>query len=217
MGVPPLLPADRRPDDEAGRPTTSTAGRDATVADLRRALGAGLESIEHVKRYTTIGTGSDQGRSGGVVASAIAAAILGQEVGAVGVPDLRPPYTSRSRSRSSAGRDRGDLPIRSARRRSSVARRARRRVRGRRPVEAAALLPAGGETMDEAVLARVRAARTGVAVMDATTLGKIDIAGTGRRELPRPPLHEHVLDAQGRVVPLRPDVSRSTAWCSTTA
>jgi hypothetical protein len=34
--------------------------RDATVADLRHALGAGLTSIEHLKRYTTIGTGSDR-------------------------------------------------------------------------------------------------------------------------------------------------------------
>ena len=47
-------------------------GRDATVRDLQRALGAGLESIEHIKRYTTIGTGIEQGRSGGVVASATA-------------------------------------------------------------------------------------------------------------------------------------------------
>ena len=47
--------------------------RDATVADIRRALGAGLTSIEHVKRYTTIGTGSDQGKTGGVLASAVAA------------------------------------------------------------------------------------------------------------------------------------------------
>ena len=50
--------------------------RDATVADIRQALGAGLRSIEHVKRYTTIGTGSDQGKTGGVVASAVAAALL---------------------------------------------------------------------------------------------------------------------------------------------
>ena len=38
--------------------------RDATVADIRRAVGAGLRSVEHVKRYTTIGTGSDQGKTG---------------------------------------------------------------------------------------------------------------------------------------------------------
>ena len=37
--------------------------RDSTVADVRRAVGAGLRSVEHVKRYTTIGTGSDQGKT----------------------------------------------------------------------------------------------------------------------------------------------------------
>src|SRR6185503_10915887 len=87
--------------------------RDATVAGLRRALGAGLTSIEHVKRYTTIGTAADQGKTSGVVASAIAAAILGQEVGAVGVPTFRPPYTPVSFGLV-AGRERGALldPIR---------------------------------------------------------------------------------------------------------
>ena len=41
--------------------------RDAVVADLRRAVGAGLRSPEHVKRFTTIGTASDQGRTSGVL------------------------------------------------------------------------------------------------------------------------------------------------------
>ena len=116
--------------------------RDATVADIRRALGAGLTSIEHVKRYTTIGTGSDQGKTGGVLASAVAAALLGQEPGALGVPTYRPPYVPVSFAQL-AGRDRGALhdPVRTTSI-HAVARRARGRVRGRRPVEAAALLPA---------------------------------------------------------------------------
>ena len=87
--------------------------RDATVADIRRALDAGLTSIEHVKRYTTIGTGSDQGKTGGVLASAVAAALLGQEPGALGVPTYRPPYVPVSFAQL-AGRDRGALhdPVR---------------------------------------------------------------------------------------------------------
>ena len=118
-------------------------GRDATVRDLQRALGAGLESIEHVKRYTTIGTGIEQGRSGGVVASAIAASILGQEVGAVGVPTFRPPTVPVSFAQLAA-RDRGATladPVRTTPD-PGVARRERRGLRGRRPVEAPALLPA---------------------------------------------------------------------------
>ena len=152
--------------------------RDSTVADIRRALGAGLRSIEHVKRYTTIGTGSDQGKTGGVVASAVAAALLGQEPGALGVPTYRPPYVPVSFAQL-AGRDRGDLhdPVRT----TSI-----------QPwhVEHGAVFedvgqwkrpryfPRDGEAMDDAVLRECAVARRSVAVMDASTLGKIDLQGT---------------------------------------
>ena len=152
-------------------------GRDATVASLQRALGAGLESIEHVKRYTTIGTGADQGKTSGVVSSAIAAAILGQEVGAIGVPTYRPP-TSPVTFAQLAGRDRGRLADPS-------------RVTAIQPWHVANgavfedvgqwkrpwFFPLAAESMDAAVLRECRAARTSVAAMDATTLGKIDIQG----------------------------------------
>ena len=151
--------------------------RDATVADLRRALGAGLTSIEHVKRYTTIGTGSDQGKTGGVLASAVAAALLGQEPGALGVPTYRPPYVPVSFAQL-AGRDRGALhdPVRT----TSI---------HAWHVEHAAIFedvgqwkrpryfPREGESMDEAVLRECAAARRSVALMDASTLGKIDLQG----------------------------------------
>ena len=51
--------------------------RDATVADVLRATGAGLASVEHVKRYTTIGTAHDQGKTSGMIASGIVADALG--------------------------------------------------------------------------------------------------------------------------------------------
>ena len=151
--------------------------RDATVADLRRALGAGLTSIEHVKRYTTIGTGSDQGKTGGVLASAVAASLLGQEPGALGVPTYRPPYVPVSFTQL-AGRDRGDLhdPVRT----TSI--HAWHVDQGavfedvgqwKRP----RYFPRDGESMDDAVLREGAAARRSVAVMDASTLGKIDLQG----------------------------------------
>ncbi len=151
--------------------------RDSTVANLRRALGAGLTSIEHVKRYTTIGTAADQGKTSGVVASAIAAAILGQEVGAVGVPTYRPPYTPVSFALV-AGRDLGDRldPVRTTPIQPwHVAHGAVFEDVGqwKRP----RFFPRQGESMDDAVLRECAAARTGVAVMDATTLGKIDLQG----------------------------------------
>jgi sarcosine oxidase subunit alpha len=151
--------------------------RDATVADVRRALGAGLRSIEHVKRYTTIGTGSDQGKTGGVVASAVAAALLGQEPGALGVPTYRPPYAPVSFAQL-AGRDRGELhdPVRTT---SIQAWHVENGAvfedvgQWKRP----RYFPREGESMDDAVLRECAAARRSVAVMDASTLGKIDLQG----------------------------------------
>jgi sarcosine oxidase, subunit alpha len=151
--------------------------RDATVADIRRALSAGLTSIEHVKRYTTIGTGSDQGKTGGVLSSAVAAALLGQEPGALGVPTYRPPYVPVSFAQL-AGRDRGALhdPVRTTSIHAwHVAHGAVFEDIGqwKRP----RYFPRDGEAMDEAVLRECAAARRSVAVMDASTLGKIDLQG----------------------------------------
>ena len=116
--------------------------RDVTVADIRRAVGAGLRSVEHVKRYTTIGTGSDQGKTANVNAIRVAAELLGVHPGELGTTTFRPPYTPVPFALL-AGRDRGDA-LRPGPHDADppVARRARRGVRGRRPVEAAALLPA---------------------------------------------------------------------------
>ncbi|HEU4842538.1 MAG TPA: 2Fe-2S iron-sulfur cluster-binding protein, partial [Ilumatobacteraceae bacterium] len=166
-----------RDDAEAARAYVDP-GRDATVSDVRRALDAGLASIEHVKRYTTIGTGIEQGRSGGVVASAIAAAMRGEDVGAVGLPTFRPPLVPVTFAQV-AGRDRGPVladPVRmTAIHDRHVARGAVFEDVGqwKRP----RYFPLGDESMDDAVTRECIAARTGVAAMDASTLGKIDIQG----------------------------------------
>ncbi len=162
-----------------GDPETSFVDleRDATVADVRRAVGAGLRSIEHIKRYTTIGTASDQGKTSGTLTSAIAAALMGQDPGALGVPTFRPPYTPVSFA-SLAGRDRGDLhdPIRlTPMHEWHAAHGAVFEDVGQ--WKRARYYPRKGESMDEAVLRECAAAREGVAVMDATTLGKIDLQG----------------------------------------
>ena len=136
-------------------------------------------SIEHVKRYTTIGTGIEQGRVGGIVASAVTAGLLGQDVGAVGVPTYRPPLVPVSFVQV-AGRDRGPIladPIRVT-------------AIQERHVAAGAVFEDVGqwkrpryfpvdadESMDDAVLRECRAARSSVALMDASTLGKIDVQG----------------------------------------
>lgn len=65
---------------------------DVTVADLRAALAEGFADIEHVKRYTTLGVGTEQGRTSGMVAADILAELKGQAVGDVGLSRARPPY-----------------------------------------------------------------------------------------------------------------------------
>jgi len=151
--------------------------RDVTVADVRRALGAGMRSVEHVKRFTTIGTGSDQGKTAGINETAIIAAQLGQPVGAVGVTTFRPPYVPISFGLM-AGRNRGDLfdPIRvTSIHPWHVAHGAVFENVGqwKRPW----YFPREGEDINSAVLRECRAARENVAVMDVSTLGKIEIQG----------------------------------------
>ncbi|MFF7129226.1 2Fe-2S iron-sulfur cluster-binding protein [Streptomyces sp. NPDC008240] len=151
--------------------------RDAAVSDVLRATGAGLRSVEHVKRYTTIGTAHDQGRTSGVMTSGIVAEALGVDVADLGTTRFRPPAVPVSFA-ALAGRNRGELfdPV---------------RVTAIHPwhVEQGALFenvgqwkrpwyyPRAGETMEEAVLRECRAARTGVAMMDGSTLGKINVQG----------------------------------------
>jgi len=156
--------------------------RDVTVSDVRRALGTGMRSVEHVKRFTTIGTGSDQGKTAGINETAIIAAQLGQPVGSVGVTTFRPPYVPISFGLM-AGRNRGDLfdPIRvTSIHPWHVAHGALFENVGqwKRPW----YFPRAGEEMESAVLRECRAAREGGAVMDASTLGKIDIQGPDAAE-----------------------------------
>ncbi|MGY5116782.1 sarcosine oxidase subunit delta family protein [Streptomyces sp. 900105755] len=151
--------------------------RDVTVADLTRATGAGLRSVEHTKRYTTAGTANDQGKTGGLLASGVVAELLGVDVSALGLPTFRPPYTPVSFA-ALAGRNRGALhdPVRTT------------ALHGRHVGHGALFenvgqwkrpwyYPRDGEDMTTAVLRECRAAREGVAFMDASTLGKIDVQG----------------------------------------
>ena len=165
------------PSGAGGRTQFVDVQRDATVADIARAVGAGLRSVEHIKRYTTIGTAHDQGKTSGVIASGITAELLGVPIRETGTTTFRPPYTPVAFA-ALAGRDRGRLfdP---------------ERVTGLHEwhVEAGAVFedvgqwkrprfyPKPGEDLDAAVLRECAAARTGVGILDGSTLGKIDVQG----------------------------------------
>jgi len=157
--------------------------RDQTVADVRRATGAGMRSVEHVKRYTSIGTAQDQGKTSGVNAiGVIAAALGGPGIGEIGTTTYRAPYSPISFA-ALAGRERGKLfdPERTTPMHSwHVGRGAELEIVGQwlRP----RYYPLEGEDMDAAVDRECRQARTGVAMMDASTLGKIEVQGADAGE-----------------------------------
>lgn len=157
--------------------------RDATAADVGRAVGAGIRSIEHVKRFTLIGTGADQGRLAGVNTAAIAAALVGRSVDVVGTQSSRPPAQPVSFALL-AGRAIGPRyePVRTTPIHPwHVANGAVFETVGQwlRPW----YFPRAGEDMAAAVARECRAAREGVAVMDASTLGKIELQGPDAAEL----------------------------------
>jgi methylglutamate dehydrogenase subunit C len=63
---------------------------DVTTEDIRLAKREGYEHVEHMKRYTTHGMATDQGRIGGLVGSAVLAQTRGMDVAAIGLPKSRP-------------------------------------------------------------------------------------------------------------------------------
>jgi sarcosine oxidase subunit alpha len=152
-------------------------GRDATIADMQRAVGAGMRSPEHVKRHTTIGTAADQGRTSGPLSLGVLAGLLGVPAGDLGPTTARAPLVPVAFALY-AGRDRGALhdPVRTTPMHPwHVEHGAVFEDVGqwKRPF----CFPREGEDEDAAVLRECTAARTGVAAMDASTLGRIDVQG----------------------------------------
>jgi len=178
-----LVPA---PDGEPGGWDTHFVDlqRDVTVADVWRSTGAGMRSAEHVKRYTSLSTANDQGKTSGVNAIGVIAEALGSgaSLGEIGTTAYRAPYTPVAFA-ALAGRERGELfdPERTTSIHSwHMAHGAEFEDVGqwKRP----RYYPRPGEDMDTAVARECRAAREGVAFMDATTLGKIEIWGADAGE-----------------------------------
>ncbi|MGP4049949.1 sarcosine oxidase subunit alpha family protein [Streptomyces sp. 2A115] len=176
-----LVPA---PDGDPGSWDTHFVDlqRDVTVGDVWRSTGAGMRGVEHVKRYTSLGTANDQGKTSGVNAIGVIAEALGGSLGEIGTTAYRAPYTPIAFA-ALAGRERGELfdPERTTSIHSwHVAHGAEFEDVGqwKRPW----YYPRPGEDMDTAVARECRAARQGVAFMDASTLGKIEIWGTDAGE-----------------------------------
>jgi sarcosine oxidase subunit alpha len=150
---------------------------DVTAADIALAAREGFQSIEHVKRYTTLGMGTDQGRTGNLVGAALLSAAVGRGIGETGTTTFRPPTVPVTFG-ALAGRERGALsdPVRVTpmhdwhEAAGAVFENVGQWTRPR-------YFPQPGEGMAAAVRRECLAARDGAAMLDASTLGKIEIAG----------------------------------------
>jgi len=150
---------------------------DVKVSDVQLAVREGYESVEHTKRYTTLGMATDQGKLSNINGLAILAGSLSEDIPAVGTTTFRPPYTPVTIG-ALAGEARGDIfqPLR------------RTPVQDWHVAQGAYVEPVGlwqrpycfpraGETHEQAVEREILNTRQNVGLLDASTLGKILVKG----------------------------------------
>ncbi len=150
---------------------------DVAASDIQLAIREGFESIEHVKRYTAMGFGTDQGKTGNINGMGIAAQSMGKTIPQVGTTTFRPNYTPVTFG-ALAGLELGDAfdPIRTTPMHDwHVKHGALFEDVGqwKRPW----YYPKPGEDLHAAVHRETLAVRHGVGTLDGSTLGKIDIQG----------------------------------------
>jgi heterotetrameric sarcosine oxidase alpha subunit len=150
---------------------------DVTAADIELAHREGYESVEHLKRYTTLGMGTDQGKTSNFAALAAMAALRNATIPDTGTTTFRPPYTPIAIG-AFAGRATGHhfKPFR------------RTPMHGWHMANGAEMLELGlwmrpwfyrasGRDVNEAYVAEMRNVREAAGLMDISTLGKIDVQG----------------------------------------
>nr|WP_314086479.1 sarcosine oxidase subunit alpha [uncultured Shinella sp.] len=155
---------------------------DVCAKDIRLAVREGMHSIEHIKRFTTNGMATDQGKLSNIHGLAIASEVLNREIPKIGLTTFRAPYTPVTFG-ALISHSRGDLfdPARKT------------------PIHAweeahgavfedvgnwkrAWYYPRSGETMHDAVNRECRTVRSAAGLFDASTLGKIEVVGPDAAE-----------------------------------
>ncbi|MDZ7823134.1 MAG: sarcosine oxidase subunit alpha [Ahrensia sp.] len=155
---------------------------DVTAKDIRLAVQEGMHSIEHVKRYTTNGMATDQGKLSNMHGLAIAAEVLGKSIPEVGLTTFRAPYTPVTFG-AIVAHNRGKLfdPTRTTpMHESEVAMGAVFEDVGQ--WKRAWYYPRAGEDMHQAVNRECKTVRDIVGMFDASTLGKIEVVGPDAAE-----------------------------------
>jgi len=150
---------------------------DVTAKDIRLAVREGMNSIEHVKRYTTNGMATDQGKLSNINGLLIASDALGRHPSKVGLTTFRPPYSPTTFG-ALAGHHRGQHF--DVERRTPIDAWAMQQGAVFEPValwRRARYFPKAGEDMHAAVVRECKAVRSSVGLFDASTLGKIEVVG----------------------------------------
>ena len=150
---------------------------DVKISDVQLAAREGYESVEHTKRYTTLGMATDQGKLSNINGLATLAGALNADIPAVGTTTFRPPYTPISMGAiAGSARDEVFQPIR------------RSPIQDWHEANGAFFEPVGhwrrpycflraGETKAQAVEREILQTRKSVGMLDASTLGKIIVKG----------------------------------------
>ena len=155
---------------------------DVTAKDIKLAVREGFRSIEHIKRYTTNGMATDQGKTSNLNGLQIASTALNKPVTDIGLTTFRPPYTPQTFG-ALAGHAKGALfqPTRKtnidswAEEQGAVFELVAQWRRAR-------YFPKAGEDMLAAVNRECRMVRSSVGIFDASTLGKIEVVGPDAAE-----------------------------------
>ena len=151
---------------------------DVTADDIRLAGQEGFRSVEHVKRYTTAGMGTDQGKLGNVNAIGVLSEALSVAPDAIGTTTYRPPYSPMSFG-VIAGKDAGEIVLPSRRTvltdwfENAGAVMFEAGAGYRRP----SYFPRAGENAAQAIAREALACRTTVGMYDGSPLGKFELHG----------------------------------------
>ncbi len=150
---------------------------DVTVSDVKLAAREGFRIPEHLKRYTTLGMATDQGKTGNASGAAVLASVTGRYIGAVGTTTFRPPFIPVAIS-AFAGHHRGPdfRPARLAPSHGWAEEQGAVFVETG-PWLRALYYPWAGEGPQDSVNREVATVRNHVGVCDVSTLGKIDVQG----------------------------------------
>ncbi|MFO1046905.1 MAG: sarcosine oxidase subunit alpha [Geminicoccaceae bacterium] len=168
------LPTDR---DPATAKAFIDFQNDVTAKDIRLAVREGMRSIEHVKRYTTNGMATDQGKMSNLNGLMIAADALAKAPPQVGLTTFRPPYTPTTFGTFAGYHQGATFEVT---RKTPIDPWAEAQGAVFEPValwRRAWYFPKAGEDMHAAVARECRATRASLGIFDASTLGKIEVVG----------------------------------------